>query len=128
MLAGLALGLGVASAATQWWLGNKAADAQKEASLEEERRREKERAFVLGETRARAAASGVEFESGSVQSWLSSMEAEFKRQHEWALDQAKRGADLSKLSGSLGFATGIGSSLFQYGAAKNWFRPQPAIR
>lgn len=127
--AAVAAGAGIAGSVAQWWLGNKAADAQRSAALEEERRREKERQYVLGEAKARGAASGVEFESGSIQSYLSDMTAEFGRQHQWAIDQANRAAELGKTANTVGLFTGIGSSLFGYARANNWFQQQPpAIR
>lgn len=124
--AAAAAGVGIAGSAASWWLGNKAVDAQRDTAMEEERRREKERAYVLGEAKARGAASGVEFESGSIQRYLADMTTEFGRQHQWAVDQADRGASIGKDANLLGAATGIGSSLFGYGKASNWFQSSPS--
>lgn len=126
--AAAAAGIGVAGAVGQWWMGNKAVDAQRDTAMEEERRREKERAAVLGEATAFGAASGVEAESGSIQTYLKDMAGEFGRQHQWAVSQADRAARLGKDANAIGLVTGIGSSLFGYGKANNWFQSAPAIR
>jgi hypothetical protein len=127
--AAVAAGAGIGGSVAQWWLGNQAVDAARDAALEEERRREKERDFVLGETRARAGASGIEFDSGSIQSYLADMTAEFARQHSWAVAQANRAASLGKTANTLGLASGIGSALFGYSKSTNWFQSSPtAVR
>ncbi len=130
-----ALAGGVIGGAASWWLGNKAADAQKAASLEEERRRERERAFVLGDATARANASGVEVGvpggpgSESMSKYLADLSMEFQRQHAWAVSQANQGADLSKLANGINAMSGIGSSIFRWGQSNAWgASPAPAIR
>jgi len=118
--------LGVASAAGQWWLGKQQVAEQKKAGLEQERRTELERAYTLGDTTARAAASGFEFGSEGIQNYLTGMSNEFARQHQRSLDQIKRGAELGSTANNIGLFTGVPRSLFQTAQAANWWQT-PAV-
>jgi hypothetical protein len=118
--------LGIASAGGQWWLGRQQVAEQKKAALEGERRTELERAYTLGDTAARAAASGVEFDSEGIQTYLTGMSNEFARQHQWTLDQIKRGAELGNTANNIGLFTGVTKSLFQTAQANNWWQTPDA--
>lgn len=117
----ISLGIGVASSGAQWWLQKKQVAEQKRVALEEERRTQLQRQAVLGGATARGAASGFEFESQGLQKYLGDMEAEFSRQRQWALDQARRGAKLGNLAAGIGLATGIAGSANDYMKSNNWF-------
>ncbi len=78
----MALGLTV-SAAGSWWLNRDRARMQRAETDEAVRRFTAEGEKRLGMARAAGAASGVEFESGSLQTYLGEMAAELRRQVEW---------------------------------------------
>lgn len=124
-----ALGVQVAGSTASWFMGNQAERERKRNAFEAIRRMDREHAFTLGEARERGAASGFEFESESLQKYLGDMSNEFRRQHDFAVRAAKKGADLGELANGLQFATSLGSSLFQFGSANAWWQgPKPSIR
>lgn len=122
-----ALASGVFGGVASLLSGNKAAELQKQTSLEQARRAALGNQLRLGEATAAAGASGVEMGTGSMQQYLSTMAAEFRRQNEWAVKQAQEGADLSQLANGLGAATNIGKSLFSFGEANNWWAAKPSV-
>lgn len=105
-----------------WWLGNQQGKNDFKSAMEAERRQQIERDYVLGEARAKAAASGFEYDSQGIQTYITSMEAEFARQHQWAVDQAKKARKLNKIGNALGVLTGAGSAVMQYGQSNNWWQ------
>lgn len=125
-----ALAGGVIGAGASWFLGNQAARARRAAAMESVRRQDQQNAYTLGDATARAAASGVELTGGgdSFSKYLSDMSAEFRRQHDWAVKQANRGASISETSNAIQGLTGLGSSLFRFASSQNWFQAnQPAL-
>jgi hypothetical protein len=115
---------GVGGALLGWGLGDKAADAREEASKEELRRFDIGAAQKMGEATAAVGASGVEF-GGSMTQYLAQMGNEFRRQREWAAGQAGSAKSLDEATNYLTMASGIGSSLAQFGKSKNWWQ-QPS--
>jgi hypothetical protein len=116
-----ALAGGVIGGAAGWFFGSQAEEAKKKAALEQARRADAAHQEVLGEATALGGASGVEMGTGSLQLHLDSMAAEFRRQNEWNVQQAREGADLGNLTNDLNLASNLGSSLYRFGASKNWF-------
>lgn len=123
--AAASFGLGLAGAGASWWLGEKAADQQRADSAEQVRRFRAQHAQVLGETTARGAASGIEFESQGLQRYLSDMSTEFARQEEWMRRAGERQAAATSLGAKLGFLTGAAGSFNQFAAANNWWQAPP---
>jgi hypothetical protein len=72
-------------------------------------------------------ASGITSDSGSLTKYLGEMGKEFSRQMDWMRDAGERQADMTEMSALFGAAGGLGSNLFQFGAANNWFR-SPTIK
>jgi hypothetical protein len=101
------------------------ADQMRADTREQVRRLELQQKQVLGEATARGAASGVEFGSASLSTYLDAMTQEFKREAEWARETGYRAANATAASGALRLGSDVAGSLFQYGAANNWWR-QPA--
>jgi hypothetical protein len=127
-----ALAGGVIGAGAGFFLAGRGADARKRASLEELRRRDIGNATTLGTGIAAAGASGIEFnglaDGGSMQAYLADMSKEFRAQHDRAVGQIREGEKLENLSAGLSAATSIGSSLFKFGAANNWWQGGPTVR
>lgn len=119
-----ALAGGLIGAGASWWLGNQAEEAKRRAGLESIRRMDRAHAWTLSEATAGGAASGVEMGSTSLQTYLAEMSKEFRRQHDWAARQVNEGADIGEAANALGLASGIGSSLFNFGRANNWWQSQ----
>jgi hypothetical protein len=117
-----AIGAQGASSGYSWWLGREAASQQRADTREQLRRFRLEHQQVLGEARARGAASGIEFESQGLQTYLQTMEAEFARQEQWAYDAGMREAKGMERQAWWNLATG-GAQMFQsYAQSQNWWR------
>jgi hypothetical protein len=128
-----ALAGGVIGAGAGLFLAGRGAAARKRASLEELRRRDVRSATTLGAGIVAAGASGIEFNGldprgGSMQAYLADMSTEFRAQHDRALGQIREGEKLENLTSGLSAATSIGSSLFKFGAANNWWQGGPTVR
>lgn len=99
------------------------AGAIREQGNEQARRLRLQHDSTLGTGTARAAASGFEVEKGSsMQTYLTQMTDEFRREEEWIRKSAKAEADATNRSAIFGALTGVGSSIFSYGNANNWWR------
>lgn len=122
-----ALAGGLLGGALGFVTGQKKA-ALEQAALDEKLRRMKlEQDQVLGRTTAAGAASGVEFDSTSLQGYLASMGAEFRAERSYASMMAKEGIDAASQANGFQLAGDIGSSLFRFGSANNWWRT-PAVK
>jgi hypothetical protein len=96
---------------------------QMRAETDEELRRFKlQSAGRVGMARAAGAASGIEFESGSLQNYLSAMTTEFARQADWMKRAGYQRAAAGKSAAGFGLVSDLGSSLFNFGAANNWWK------
>ncbi len=124
-----ALAFGAGGALTSWWMGNAASSSRREASMEAIRRQDRQNAFTLGEATAKANASGVELTgTDSFSKYLADMAEEFRREHDWAVQQANRGASISEVGNAIQGMTGLGSSLFRFASSQNWVQPAaPAL-
>ena len=106
-----------------------AIQARRDAMLERARRAALGNDLELGQAKARAAASGIEMGvtgSGSMQTYLSTMAQEFRRQNEWNVTQANKAADISLDALTVNQFGDLSRGLFAFGAANNWFR-SPAV-
>lgn len=125
MLPALALGVGVAGAAASWWNRRDQARQQRAETREQVRRFELDAARTVGLARARGAASGVEFESRSLQDHLSAMTEEFRRQALWMRETGYRSASITDEAAGFGLVADLGSSVIGLGNANNWWRRPP---
>jgi hypothetical protein len=96
--------------------------AQRRQTDEQVRRMQAQAAQTVGTTQAAGAASGIEFDSNSLQAHLAAMKAEFERQATWTRRAGYAAADATAISGVLGAGGDLGGSLFRFGAANNWFK------
>lgn len=130
---GIGTGLGAAIGGVLGGLGGlfgsgvdeQAIEARRQQGLEMSRRAALGHDLQLSQGKALAAASGIEsplYGSGSMQTYLSTMAAEFRRQNEWNVQQANKAADISYDALTFNQFTDLGRGLFQFGAANNWFR------
>ena len=120
-----ALAGGLAGAAYGWWNSSQQSAEQRRVLNEQLRRQKMQQAQVLGTATARGAASGIEFESASLQGLLSEMQAEFDRQNAWTRRSGMAAANATDAAGKFNFVADLGSSLFRFGGANNWWRSPP---
>jgi hypothetical protein len=120
--AAASLGLGALGAASNFFGRKESARLMRGETDEEVRRFHEQGLQRIGQATAAGAASGVEFESKSTQDYLAKMTDEFRRQEQWMRDSGYRRADAVDTSSYLGLAGDLGSSMFQYGSANNWWR------
>lgn len=121
--AGLAIQAG--SALNSYFNAQGQAREQRRETAEQLRRTRAEHARTLGVASARAAASGVEYESGSIQKLLSDMTTEFWRQEEWMRNRGATSADITSQASRYGLVSDLGQSLFSFGQSNNWWRAPP---
>lgn len=76
----------------------------------------------LGAARAAGAASGVEFESKSLQDYLSAMDTEFRREQDWMRKAGTFRARQVEAAGVWSLVGGLGGSAMSYGASNNWWQ------
>jgi hypothetical protein len=127
---------GIAGGLFGLFSGSKAADLQEQAARmkrlqvdEEVRRFDAQAEQQTGIAEAIGAASGVDFQSESLQKYLSDMTSEFRRQSSWLkeagyaeADAINKSAGLTRDSTALKTITDIGSSLFQFSKDMDWFK------
>ncbi len=123
---GIGLGFSAVGAAASWWNRQEQARRQRDESEEVLRRTRAQHEQVLGEATAQGAASGVEFESGSLQQYLATMRDEFSRQEQWLARAGARQADATSTAANLGLLTDLGGAFFQYGRDSNWWK-KPSV-
>ena len=114
--------MGVLGAFSSLWSGFAQSDAIQKKAQEEQRRAHLEHSQVLGTTRAVGASSGVEFSSVSLQNYLSTMDTEFRKQEQWALNAAQDQAGSILTASAFKAQSDIFKSAFDYGQASNWGR------
>lgn len=126
------LAIGAVSAGAQLWSGFGAAGAKKAQVREQTRRMDLERQKTVSEATALGVASGITSDSASLQTYLASMNEEFKRQIDTFRRSGFQDAEAMRTSAVLGAGTTLASSLFSYGAATKWgqapalTQPQPS--
>lgn len=121
------LGIGVGSSILGASLSFDQADQMRADTAERVRRFGLFAKRTQSEAEAMGNASGVTSDSGSLTKYLGEMGKEFSRQTDWMRETGDRQADMTEMAGLFGAAGGLGSNLFQFGAANNWFR-SPTIR
>ena len=115
--AGAVVGAGIAL-----W-GDLTGANQRKAETEEAVRRMKLRqAQYLGQATSRASASGVEFDSESIQTYLSGMAEQFRMESDWAAKNGATLADAQATAGWLGFGNAVVKAAGDFGASQNWFQ------
>ena len=118
---GAAAGAVVGTVASLW--GELDGSAQRKRETEEAVRRMKARqAQYLGVATSRAAASGVEFDSSSIQTYLTGMADEFRRESEWAMKNGMRIADAETSASWLGAGAGLAKAGVDFAQSQNWFQ------
>lgn len=122
-----ALGTGLLKGGFSLMAGSEAATRKRRAVEEASRRLRLDHERTLSTTRAVGAASGVAFESASLQTYLTTMTDEFRKQEDFTrkagLDEASA---LQDAAGINLFSDTLGS-LFSFGARNNWFK-SPAVK
>ncbi len=104
------------------WFGSQDQAARMRAQAAEELRRKKlADEQRLGAATAAAAASGVEFESPSMQIYLRAMKEEMARQQEYQRSAGAANAGAVGTAGDIGLFTNFGSTLFNYAKQNNWW-------
>lgn len=121
--AGLAIQAG--SALNSYFNKQGEAREQRRETAEEVRRMRAQHQATLGVARARAGASGVESDSGSIRKYLDDMAFELWSQEEWLRNSGARSANITSQASRYGLVSDLGQSLFSYGQANNWWRSSP---
>lgn len=105
------------------------ADLNEKAVWEQDRRSRLEQKWKLGEAANRAYASGLDVEGSSLQSYLSAMSDEMRRQADWQKDAGmkqvesqRQAADTMDTLKWFGIANDMGSSFFEYASSQNWWQ------
>lgn len=121
---GTAIGAGVGLLGGVFsYLGKQSqAQAMRAQAEEELRRRKMADAQTLGQATAAGAASGIEFESGSLQNYLGSMRAEMQRQQEWQRRAGAANASNVSTAATLGLVTDFAGTLDSYARSNNYWR------
>lgn len=102
--------------------GLSAADRKRQETEEAVRRMKLRQEQYLGTATARAAASGVEFDSSSIQTYLTGMADEFRRESEWALKNGMQQASDITTGAFLSAGAGLAQAGFGFAASQNWFQ------
>jgi hypothetical protein len=120
---GTAIGAGLGALGGLFsWFGSQDQAARMRAQAAEELRRKKlADEQRLGAATAAAAASGVEFESPSMQIYLRAMKEEMARQQEYQRSAGAANAGAVGAAGDIGLFTNFGSTLFNLGRANSWW-------
>ncbi len=122
----VALGLGALKSGLDIFGGFQRADRMRRETDEMIRRFTLQGNRAVGKAQAAGAASGVEYDSGSLTAYLTNMTSEFRKQVDWMRQAGEAGASASELSGVFGGLGDLGGSIFNFGAANKWFRsPEP---
>lgn len=116
------LGLGILKAGYSYSAGMKAADQRKEGVLEAARRLRLENDYTLGAARAAGAASGVEYESASIQTYLGTMEREMRLQENLNTKAGLDEVSAMETAAKFNIFTDSVGSIFSFGKANNWFK------
>lgn len=114
--------LSLYGAASSYFAGQDAAAAKRKETAEMARRLMRRNNETLSTATALGAASGITSDSKSLTAYLTDMSAEFRRQADWMKQAGEAGASAIELQSQYGAASNLGSSIFQFGAANNWFK------
>lgn len=124
-IAAAGLGVGLAKTGFSLFSGLEAADRKRAAAREAARRLRLEHDYTLGAARAAGAASGIEFESASLQTYLTTMTDEFRRQEDFNLKAGLDEASAMETAAGFNAFTDTVGSLFSFGQSNNWFKTPP---
>lgn len=122
ILAGAALGVGLASSAYSLYNAFGAAGAKRRATNEAVRRTRLQYDRVLSEATALGNASGVASDSTSLQTYLTTMATEMQKSLDWMRQSGQTEADLMQVNGIFGAATDVSRSIFSYGGMMGWYK------
>jgi hypothetical protein len=118
---GAAAGAVIGTVASLW--GELDGSNQRRRETEEAVRRMKLRQEqYFGNAVARSAASGVEFDSSTIQTYLTGMADEFRRESEWAMKNGMRIADAESTTAWLGAGAGLAKAGADFAQSQNWFQ------
>lgn len=123
--AGAQLGMGLLNAASSRRLARRQAELQRMETDEAVRRFRAEGTTRISAARAFGAASGIEVDSSSLVGHLTRMTTEFEREARWMREAGYAGARLTEQGADARFIGDLGGSLFQFGAANNWWQKTP---
>lgn len=118
---GAAAGAVIGSIATLFG-GLSAAERRRAETAEAVRRMKLRQEQYFGVATSRAAASGVEFDSESIQTYLTGMADEFRRESEWALKNGMQQASDIQTGAILQAGAGLAQAGFGFAASQNWFQ------
>jgi hypothetical protein len=119
-------GVGLVGGLSRYFGGNAQADAMRRQAAEELRRKKLQDAQVFGQTTAAGAASGIDFqESTGLQSYLTSMQAEMRRQQEFMRRSAATNASNVQTAAGFGLLTDLGGTLSNYAKDNAYWRGAP---
>lgn len=119
---GAALGIQAVGAGLSWWQSQEQARQMRRETIEGVRRLRRQQNETRGATMAAGAASGIDFESGSLQDYLRSMTQEFRREAEWMRSAGFRSASALGASANLRLGTDIIGAMYAYGSANKWWQ------
>ena len=121
---GTAIGAGVGLAGGIFsWLGKrKQADALEAENREALRRRILQDQQVLGQATAAGAASGIEFDSTGLQTYLTSMRDEMKRQQEWQRRAGATNVSNMQYGANVGLFTDLGQTFSLFAKQNNYWK------
>jgi hypothetical protein len=118
---GAAAGAIVGTVASLW--GELDGSAQRKRETEEAVRRMKLRQEqYLGNATSRAAASGFEFDSSSIQAYLGGMAEQFRMESEWAMKNGMKIADAQATGAWLNAGAGLIKDAGDFAKSQNWFQ------
>jgi hypothetical protein len=105
------------------FLGKQNQASAERARLEEELRRKKAQdAQLLGQATASGAASGVEFDSSSLQGYLGEMKAEMARQLEWQRKAGETNIDNGSTASGIGLFTDLAGTMNNLAKQNNYWK------
>ena len=120
-------GVGLLSGIFSYLGSQEQARAMRRKAAEELRRKQLQDAQVLGQATAVGAASGVEFDSSSLQGYLGEMRAEMLRQQEWQRASGETNAGNVSQAGTIGLISNLGSTFSSFAKDNNhWRTPSTA--
>lgn len=115
-------GVGLLGGLSRYFGSQEQARRMRAQTDEQIRRMRAQQDQQLGLARAAGAASGIEFESPSLQLHLDNMSAEFQRQRDWLAKTGAQGSSDVSSAGTFGLISDLGGSLYGFGKANNWWR------
>jgi hypothetical protein len=116
-------GVGLVGGLSKYFGGQATADAMRRQAAEELRRKKLQDAQVFGQATAAGAASGIDFqESTGLQSYLTEMQTEMRRQQEYMRRAGATNAGNVSSAAGFGLFTDLGSTLSSYAKDNNYWR------